>query len=238
MELAAIRHGCTLSRELNEDQPVEVTIHSDCKAAVLSLRANIFYSSITRDILDHLRNNNRLGVNWIKGHDGIRGNERADALAKEALLLTGEVKNQGGFSHSELKAKIDLYLRKKWQDRWDKEPCRQTKIFYQKTTQKLNSSIWDMTRAQIRWVMSFVSGHCTLNYHWAKLRGNLDPKCRLCDSDADETPEHLIKECSGTEVHRLIYQDTLEQFSEVSKEEALWIFLMQPQVKALFMRVE
>jgi hypothetical protein len=38
-------------------------------------------------VLNRLGRNNRVVVDWVPGHSGIPGNERADSLAREAVLM-------------------------------------------------------------------------------------------------------------------------------------------------------
>ena len=53
---------------------------------------------------------------WIPSHIRLRGNERADAVAKSALDLTP---NNFRIPYTDLKPKINKLLNAKWQQRWN-----------------------------------------------------------------------------------------------------------------------
>jgi hypothetical protein len=71
------------------------------KLPKIDLIPTFFFKSITVQVLNRLGRNNRVAVDWVSGHSGIPGNERADSLAREAVLmprlgnsLTGPKNNQ------------------------------------------------------------------------------------------------------------------------------------------------
>ena len=57
---------------------------------------------------------------WVPAHVGIRGNERADELAKNALKK-GSIVMQVDISKSEAKCTIWEKVNHMWQERWDRE---------------------------------------------------------------------------------------------------------------------
>jgi len=60
-----------------------------------------------------------------------------------------------------------------------------------------------------------------------------DTSCRLCDSDAKETREHLLSHCDGTSIERVRFYITLEEISveklsefEILPEHSKWIWIL------------
>src|SRR4051812_30253966 len=104
-----------------------IVIFTDSLSSLQSLssqqsesRPNLVFEIIT--LLNKVKSD--LCIVWIPGHSGIRGNDSADRLAKEALdkpavdlIISSEAK--------EAYEAVDEYILKKWQDQWDRSTTGQ-----------------------------------------------------------------------------------------------------------------
>ncbi|GBM87011.1 hypothetical protein AVEN_102397-1 [Araneus ventricosus] len=74
-----------------------------------------FINSIKRKIVNY---EGRINLKWVKAHEGTRGNERADFLAKLAIDKE-EIDICFGETKSEIKSSVKNKMMQRWQDRWN-----------------------------------------------------------------------------------------------------------------------
>jgi len=154
----------------------------------------------------------KLEIKWISGHSEVRGNERADKLAKEAaegrasrrddlppilrgtLLISASSKNREHLAH----------LRRKWGRSWQDSPRRRrleriddTFPFdgYRKRQDKLS-------RAHASHLLQVRSGHLPLNVYLHRIKKSETKKCQACaiepgDDTPDETVSHFLNDCDA-----------------------------------------
>ncbi|KAJ8912382.1 hypothetical protein NQ315_014750, partial [Exocentrus adspersus] len=98
-ELVAIREALKncVNNEYNKDS---IAIFTDCKSAVLSIQSDRVTSESNHLIVDIIKLYNELvsmcksvEIIWIKGHAGIKQNERVDHLAKKAIEIGETIKD-------------------------------------------------------------------------------------------------------------------------------------------------
>lgn len=69
----------------------DITINSDSKSSLETLRNEKTTNDIARECLGKLEtcreNKNRVKFQWVRAHQGLEGNEKADAAAKKGRLL-------------------------------------------------------------------------------------------------------------------------------------------------------
>ena len=93
-------------------------IFSDSLSVLLSLRNKKIQNPLIIKLLnrlDSMSNRKELIICWTPSHIGVRGNERADSVAKSALDLTPD---KSRIQYTDLKPTINKFLRTKWQHQW------------------------------------------------------------------------------------------------------------------------
>ncbi|GBM75932.1 hypothetical protein AVEN_155438-1 [Araneus ventricosus] len=79
-EMLALKVAIEWANTANE----EVNIWSDSESSLQALKSFNVKSKITQEVQMTLLENARIRLDWVKAHIGIKGNEIADTLAKEA----------------------------------------------------------------------------------------------------------------------------------------------------------
>ena len=164
-------------------------------------------ASVTRvsDALNALGHNNKVDLIWIRAHKNAVGNEAADMAAKKGSASRRFVPSHT-FHHA--KATIWAILKhstlKVWEQRWTnyaKSHARQTNYFYTKPDSGKAKLLLQYSRDTVGRFVRFTTGHAFLNRHnEVVLQGSNQPVtgvlCRNCDIGKEETPVHIIPECT------------------------------------------
>ncbi|GBL83217.1 hypothetical protein AVEN_165412-1 [Araneus ventricosus] len=95
----------------------EVNIWSDSESSLQALKSFNVKSKITQEAQRTLLENARIKLGWVKAHIGIKGNEIADTLAKEAT--TDGIPASLPFPKSFLKKQLLQHSLSRWQVEWD-----------------------------------------------------------------------------------------------------------------------
>ena len=157
-----------------------VTLHPTVHPLVLSA-LEWFYLLCTRGY--------RVGFCWVPGHVGVPGNERADALAREAAA---RVALPSSVSCSDLFLSIRVATRTSWQECWDEQRAtsKMGEITTSVTPPWASNPIRDrrsqtaLTRLRI--------GHTRLTHSYL-MSGDPQPDCEDCLVPL--TVRHLLVEC-------------------------------------------
>ena len=211
----------------------DVTIYSDCQAAILALRKIWVKSKLVRETLDLLdqatQSCKSLTIKWVKAHVGHEGNELADTAACqgrdddvapdwETPLLAKAV----------MHAEIDKMTLNLWKKTWDEViGCRQTRHFYPKGPRNsFFKSFICLPKPIAGQLVQVMTGHAFLNRHQAVIDeserqrhlealdwdnadddGNavIDAPDPKCSRchKGEETPLHLLSECDRLATLRL-----------------------------------
>ena len=176
-----------------------IYFHTDSQAAIGALKSGYISSHLIEicvQKLDRLGRSNKVTVDWVPGHSGIPGNEKADSLARAAV----EIPRNGdprviNWSYSLLKDRLSKRLKilhtQYWNDRVD---CRQTKLFVAGPSSNRTKFLLSLKRQDLRAVIGIITGHCTLNGHMKTIGAVDSPTCPGC-LEEDETAEHFVCFC-------------------------------------------
>ena len=186
-------------------------IFTDSLSSLQALESNNCDHPFIQDILklynDCLSVNKKVVLAWVPSHVGIKGNEKADELAKQALnfnVLDLKV------PYTDLKVNVNSVVKQKWQAQWN--ACPDNKLF------QINPTVGDfyiwtglsrreeivITRARI--------GH-TYFTHSYLLKAEDMPWCIPCH--CPDTVKHILLDC-------IDLRDTIKYYRNVSRMEKLF----------------
>ncbi|GBN33807.1 hypothetical protein AVEN_128332-1 [Araneus ventricosus] len=111
--MLALKAAIEWANTANED----VNIWSDSESSLQALKSFNVNSKITQEAQMTLLENARIRLGWVKAHIGIKGNEIADTLAKEAT--TDGIPANLPFPKSFLKKQLLQLSLSRWQAEWD-----------------------------------------------------------------------------------------------------------------------
>ncbi|GBL98716.1 hypothetical protein AVEN_8619-1 [Araneus ventricosus] len=112
-EMLALKAAIEWANTANED----VNIWSDSESSLQALKYFNVKNKITQEAQMTLLENARIRLGWVKAHIGIKGNEIADTLAKEAT--TDGIPTSLPFPKSFLKKQLLQLSLSRWQAEWD-----------------------------------------------------------------------------------------------------------------------
>ncbi|GFO27747.1 ATP-binding cassette sub-family a member 3 [Plakobranchus ocellatus] len=141
---------------------------------------------------------------WIPAHVGIQGNENVDKLAKAALNRTSTSRKL--ICYSDLKPKINTYIKSVWQRDWDAEGANKLHEVPPNLGEDLHrrgegaGRKWETAMCRLR------VGHTWLTQSY-RLKNEEQPFCYACDSLY--TVRHILIEC-------LDFQDSRRKYFSVT----------------------
>ncbi|XP_063991988.1 uncharacterized protein LOC135170252 [Diachasmimorpha longicaudata] len=199
-ELAALR---TCARVILEtgDKGKKIFIYSDSRR---TLRAMLKYECCSKlvsecvELMEQIAVHNRLEVAYIPGHAGIRGNEKADELAKNGYRRAAQRKVERVGVHTDfVKDLVKERGDRRIVVRWDMETgARHTKSVLERPTRKIAEALLGLNRAKLRAIVGLITGHWPLDLYLSKIGKGTDPLCKRCGLTYED-PLHLCTRCSG-----------------------------------------
>ncbi len=179
------------------------TFFTDSQSALQALSSTYTSSRKVQECLDTIRliqATNKLNFVWIKAHNGNKGNEIADALAKMGAMENRLIKGPGPFHSvppSFVKQQLFLWALAEWNRWWhESQPCRQTKDFFPEADLHRSKKVLNNDRIDVGLLIRWMSGHNFLRYHRSLIdkTGETSSSCRLCHG-ASETSRHILFDC-------------------------------------------
>ena len=151
-------------------------------------------------------NKSKVTIIWIPGHCDIKGNDKADKLAKTALNndnINIEVHRQ----KEELLEKVHQDTIIKWQTLWNNSTTGQTyKIVCPNVT--LKNKYFCKNRKKETLISRLRLGKCHLNYYLHKINRHATGLCQTCN--VNETIEHFLLDCRESQLNVDIFNKCCE----------------------------
>ena len=203
-ELIAIKKSIeeikTITNNTNE---MKILIQTDSQSALLALKQFNNNHPLVVDIKTLLRSFNiniKFYIQWIKGHSGIAGNERADQLAKMGSELNANQSIYNYIPMSFAKRHFKTITLNEWEISWKSTTkASQTKQFFPMIRDRL-----ELKELLPNYIISqYLSGHGDFKSYLKRFNiSNSD----VCDcGQSIETPNHIIFDC-------FIYTEERHQF--------------------------
>ena len=150
-------------------------------------------------------------IHWIPSHIGIRGNDRADELAKESLqhqevdiIIKREIKDRY--------KEIDDITRNLWQTRWDNETTGRHCYSIQPQVGKAAKYTNRDCRKKEVIISRLRLGRCRLHAYLHEMDIHTDGLCNTCD--IPETINHFLMSCQQQTSLRIKLENVCRAINE------------------------
>ncbi len=152
-----------------------------------------------KQLIDLLKKEVSIGIEWVRGHTGVVANELADMLAKDGTTIaTHGCALWLPITKSDFKKDIRTFINREWQKRWkEEEDCKITKSFLPTVNRDRFKLIKGETIVNLKLMVAIITGHGFLGGHLKKLNHKFSPFCNFC-KDEIETSHHLFDGCQET----------------------------------------
>ncbi|KAJ8917941.1 hypothetical protein NQ315_002636 [Exocentrus adspersus] len=178
---------CARENNLRAYRNKRINILTDSQAALKGLRNHKVTSRLLWECweeLSDLARHNRVVLLWVPGHSGIKGNEKADELARKGSSASYIGPEPAvGVSKTMVRSQAPTF-------------------FIREPSAKLTRELLTLSRNKLRIITGLLTGHCVLKAHLIRMGlYNGDPNCRLCGRGA-ESAYHILCECEALDHRR------------------------------------
>ena len=182
-ELVAIKEAIIYA---NGEIGQKYLILTDSLSAVGAIKQSITRNPIVISIKNKLRENCLVTIEWMPGHIGLEGNDRADELAKVGCSKENIIKIPNTLEKLSRKMRVAYYDR--WQRKWDK-----VQFGLHRIKPKIGEILLDnLCREESVKITRLRLGVCKFTHSHYFL--SKEPRyCRVCDTLM--TIRHVIVEC-------------------------------------------
>jgi ribonuclease HI len=168
-------------------------INVDSKAALLAIankHSTHHLAEDTRRKIIKLRTTTKITFHWIKGHTGLKGNERADYLAKTVASYNPNI-TYGTIPVSRGKQLLEDYYTQIWDATYiNSRKAAHTKPFIPSIFHRKSLSLWPN-----HILTQLLSNHGCFRSHLHKMKKSPTPLCS-CPEKVEQTARYLMIECS------------------------------------------
>ena len=170
----------------------------------LDIHATVFQAEV-RAIEDNAQamlegdcRRNLVSHQWIPGHSGVIGNEKADKLGNRDARAVKSTRCSVGLPACYLDELLEKWFGKKELKRWqEKKGLRQAKLLIgEHPREAWLVELRKFNRRQLRLAVGRLTEHWRVNYHLPKMGLSHPADCRWCHVE-EETTEHLLCECQA-----------------------------------------
>src|SRR6266481_3481814 len=199
--------GSAVSNKLDNQAVIQAL--SSCQAKLGNSLLILIHSHCDRLTATSRRRPISLCLDWILGHDSIRGNELADAEAKKAASMDSSLTAmlpaklrvpELPYSLTAVWNAYNLELIGQWKSRWALSPWHK---WLDKIDTKLPASSYlkvidSLSHQQASLLMQLHMGHIPLASYLHRIGKAEQPDCHLCSCGA-ETVHHYLFECRAND---------------------------------------
>ena len=167
-------------------------INVDSKATLLAIANNTTHplAVATRETAIKLISSTSITFHWVKGHAGLRGNKRADYLAKTATRYIPTFAYNEIPINREMQLLEDHYI-KIWNEIYIKSAnASHTKLYILTISHRLFLPLWPNFL-----LTQFLTNHSSFRSYLYKINKAPSPNCN-CPVKAVQTAGQLLLECS------------------------------------------
>lgn len=213
-EMLAIKHSLKwILTNPQKTNTTPITILTDSKSSIEALEAPI--TKKTTNLINQIKDlitqiENRIEIVWIPAHVGIKGNEKADLLAKQATDKQNiDIKTE--ITAEESIPLIHKYINQKWQNIYNRNKTKSHyKILEPKVTRNIKYT--NKKRKNETLITRLRLGKCKLNKYLLDYKIHQSGLCEKCQ--VPEDIEHLLINCTKHKLASILKLKCKEYNSE------------------------